>query len=158
MVILKLSLELFHVTPSPHSVLVRKHFVLRFACYWVLCIYVLRLSWFLCFGFLYHDASDFASDVAFLLRLEGNGILKIRWAYSNMHGHYLSHFKNVLNLHTNTHMLFYTCITPHLYTTPLIAWGGVDGLDIWSWLTRSENGGKLGEAILELLSFRKQFR
>lgn len=35
--------------------------------------------------------------------------------------------------------------TPHWYTMARTAWGGVDGLDIWSWLTRRENEGKAAE-------------
>ncbi len=46
--------------------------------------------------------------------------------------------------HTNTcTLLCHTCTTLLLYTVPLTAWGGVDGLDIWSWLTRRENEGEL---------------
>lgn len=62
----------------------------------------------------------------------------------------LAVFQTLLRTHTQKHrrththrLLFHTCTTPHLYTIALTAWGGVDGLDIWSWLTRRENEGEL---------------
>lgn len=54
--------------------------------------------------------------------------------------HVISHTFSNFPVHT---LPFHTCTKPHLYTILLTASGGVDGLDIWSWLTRRENEGEL---------------
>lgn len=58
-------------------------------------------------------------------------------AKSERLSHNLAHF-----LPTFLHMQKHSWGITHLYTIPRTAWGGVDGLDIWSWLTRRENEEK----------------
>lgn len=69
--------------------------------------------------------------------VRGSSMPKVRGAHSDMHAHNLAHFFELSSA------CKLTCTTHHLYIIPHTAWGGVDGLDIWSWLTRRENEGEL---------------